>query len=179
MAYVKQNFVDGNVLYASELNHIEDGIADAYVKPASGIPASDIASSAVTSAKIGNEQVTRVKLASDALYSPITNVSTQSYSITSSDVGKTVWASGNNNVINLDSNTFTSLPIGSEIGITTGGYSGTVTIASGINIRTRCGGSITTTSSGMTLSMESWSTIALKKMNATYLYIVGEAEVVS
>lgn len=28
MAYVKQNFVDGNVLHASELNYIEDGIAE-------------------------------------------------------------------------------------------------------------------------------------------------------
>lgn len=27
MAYVKQNFVDGNKLYAAELNHIEDGIS--------------------------------------------------------------------------------------------------------------------------------------------------------
>lgn len=28
MAYVKQNFQDGNVLTAAELNHIEDGIID-------------------------------------------------------------------------------------------------------------------------------------------------------
>jgi hypothetical protein len=28
MAYVKQNFQDGNVLTAAELNHIEDGIVD-------------------------------------------------------------------------------------------------------------------------------------------------------
>lgn len=27
MAYEKQNFVDGNTLYANQLNHIEDGIA--------------------------------------------------------------------------------------------------------------------------------------------------------
>lgn len=57
MAYVKQNFVDGNVLYASELNHIEDGIADAYVKPASGIPTADIANGAVTAAKIAANAV--------------------------------------------------------------------------------------------------------------------------
>lgn len=57
MAYVKQNFVDGNVLYASELNHIEDGIADAYVKPASGIPTADIANDAITAVKIAANAV--------------------------------------------------------------------------------------------------------------------------
>lgn len=57
MAYVKQNFVDGNVLYASELNHIEDGIADAYIKPSGGIPTADIANGAVTAVKIAANAV--------------------------------------------------------------------------------------------------------------------------
>lgn len=57
MAYVKQNFVDGNVLNAAELNHMEDGIADAYIKPSSGIPSGDIANGAVIAGKIGANAV--------------------------------------------------------------------------------------------------------------------------
>lgn len=57
MAYVKQNFIDGNVLNASELNHMEDGIGDAYVKPSGGIPGTDIASNAVAAANIAQNAV--------------------------------------------------------------------------------------------------------------------------
>lgn len=57
MAYVKQNFVDGNVLHASELNHMEDGIGDAYVKPSGGIPGADIAPNAVAAANIAQNAV--------------------------------------------------------------------------------------------------------------------------
>lgn len=32
MAYEKQNFTDGKVLTAAQLNHMEDGIADAVTK---------------------------------------------------------------------------------------------------------------------------------------------------
>lgn len=48
MAYTKQNFIDGEVLTAAKLNHMEDGIGDAYVKPSDGIPAGDIANNAVS-----------------------------------------------------------------------------------------------------------------------------------
>lgn len=67
MAYVKQNFVDGNVLNASELNHMEDGIGDAYIKPSGGIPSGDIANGAITTAKYANGSVTAEKIAANAV----------------------------------------------------------------------------------------------------------------
>lgn len=57
MAYTKQNFIDGEVLTAAKLNHMEDGIGDAYVKPDTGIPTGDIANNAVTAVKIANNAV--------------------------------------------------------------------------------------------------------------------------
>ena len=57
MAYTKQTWADGQTVYASQMNHIEDGIeaveaeipTDAYVKPSGGIPATDLASTVQTS----------------------------------------------------------------------------------------------------------------------------------
>lgn len=57
MAYTKQNFIDGEVLTAAKLNHMEDGIGDAYIKPSAGVPTSDIADGAVTSVKIADNAV--------------------------------------------------------------------------------------------------------------------------
>lgn len=61
MAYVKQNFVDGNVLYASELNHIEDGIADAALDDLSNV------TNATVAGKIGTGAITATKIASNAV----------------------------------------------------------------------------------------------------------------
>lgn len=126
MAYVKQNFVDGNVLHASELNHMEEGIGNAYIKPSGGIPSADIASSAITSAKIAssaiatakiaNEAVTRVKLAEDALYSPINSVSTATYSVVADDIGKTILLTYSGAVtVSISNAVASSLPQGAEI----------------------------------------------------------------
>lgn len=57
MAYTKQTWTDGQTVYASQLNHIEDGIeaveaeipTDAYEKPSTGIPATDLAQAVQTS----------------------------------------------------------------------------------------------------------------------------------
>lgn len=61
MAYVKQNFVDGNVLYASELNHIEDGIADAALNDLSNV------TNATVAGKIGTGAITAAKIAANAV----------------------------------------------------------------------------------------------------------------
>lgn len=59
MSYVKQNFVDGEVLNASKLNHMEDGIGDAYVKPSDGIPSDDIADEAISTEKIASGAIAK------------------------------------------------------------------------------------------------------------------------
>lgn len=61
MAYVKQNFVDGNVLHASELNHIEDGIADAALDDLSNV------TNATVAGKIGTGAITATKIAANAV----------------------------------------------------------------------------------------------------------------
>lgn len=42
MAYVKQNFRDGDILTAAQLNHMEDGIADAAAEQVEALTNSEI-----------------------------------------------------------------------------------------------------------------------------------------
>lgn len=57
MAYQKQNFIDGEVLTAEKLNHIEDGIDWDVIKPEDGVSTGDIADSAITELKINDGAV--------------------------------------------------------------------------------------------------------------------------
>lgn len=42
--YEKYTWVTGEIITAEKLNHLEDGIEDAYQKPSGGIPKTDLAS---------------------------------------------------------------------------------------------------------------------------------------
>ena len=52
MAYTKQTWQTGDTITAEKLNHIEDGVGDAYQKPSGGIPDTDIASASTWNGKI-------------------------------------------------------------------------------------------------------------------------------
>lgn len=180
MAYVKQNFVDGNVLYASELNHIEDGIADAYVKPANGIPTADIANGAVTTAKINNAAVTREKLANDTLYSPLVVMSDAQHIITNDDCGKTFRVGQSTQfVITLESSQ--ALPSGFEMAIIHYGKDtdfNTTIFFDGVPVC--AAGERYSTSVHPTVKIsDSYSMIAIKKITAADTWLVtGNVEVV-
>ena len=76
----------------------------------------NIENSAVTTAKIANSAVTRAKLAQDALYGPNVYVAA-SRKLQASDVGKKLFASGDNNncVLTLDDAASAEFAVGSEI----------------------------------------------------------------
>lgn len=59
MAYQKQNFIDGEVLTAEKLNHMENGIAESYIKPSGGISTGDIANGAITQDKLAANAVSQ------------------------------------------------------------------------------------------------------------------------
>lgn len=70
----------------------------------------------ITGAMIAPGSVTRVKLANDALYSPVVNVTTETYSLTAADYGKTLFinASGEDVVIDITEAFSESCPAGVE-----------------------------------------------------------------
>ena len=80
------------------------------------VAAANLASNAVETAKIKDANVTRDKLANDALYSPNVYVAA-SRKLQASDLGKKLFASGANNncVLTLDSATSAQFPLGAEI----------------------------------------------------------------
>lgn len=89
MAYVKQNFVDGNVLYASELNHIEDGIADAALNDLSNV------TDATVAGKIGTGAITAAKIAANAVTTQYTATIPETSWTTSGDYKtKTITVNG-------------------------------------------------------------------------------------
>lgn len=88
MAYVKQNFVDGNVLYASELNHIEDGIADAALNDLSNV------TNATVAGKIGTGAITAAKIAANAVSTVYTATIPTGWSGSAAPYSKAVTISG-------------------------------------------------------------------------------------
>lgn len=86
------------------------GIATGSIKTA------DLADGSVIASKIGDKEVTRAKLAQDALYSPIRMVQSNS-NVISSDVGATIRTGGSATAITvtLTQNVSHAMPIGAEI----------------------------------------------------------------
>lgn len=153
-------------------------------KIASGAVINDsIANGSVSNAKIADNTISRAKLARDALYSPIININTSTYSIVSTDIGKTLKTDYNVDVaITLTQAVSSTMPVGTEIAIakwSTAKYTTTL-IGSGVRFGTTAYG----LKSNQTLKMvDPYGMIAIKKFsNSSSLgdgwLVTGNVEVV-
>ena len=123
-----------------------------------------IANGAVSGVKIANGAVSRSKLALDALYSPVKILDTTSYSIISTDIGKTLRTEYYLDVaITLTQAVSSTMPVGTEIAIakwSTDKYTTTL-IGSGVRFATAAYG----LKSNQTLKMvDPYGMIAIKKI---------------
>ena len=153
------------------------------------VAAKNLASNAVETAKIKDANVTRAKLAQDALYSPITKPTTTTYNVVASDLGKTIvdaYSTRDNNLIwNLSKSLLDSFPIGTEIAFariyTSKGITLSITGARIINADSgQVGGASQTVSFSLP---EKGSMCALKKLENDSTYgsfwiLTGNVEVV-
>lgn len=176
MAYVKQNFVDGNVLYASELNHIEDGIADAALDDLSNVAdatvAGKIGTGAITATKIASNAVTREKLATDALYSPLKLINSSTYSVVADDTGKTVEFTYNSNIsVNISNEVASALPAGAEIAFIHG-YNKAISISIGSNWYLAKPGELGAKGRTLTCS-DGYQLVAVKRIGSNWFTATG------
>ena len=82
------------------------------------VAATNLASNAVETAKIKDANVTRAKLANDALYSPFTDVSAATYSVVATDIGKTIKCTNTSGcTVTVSDAVFAALPVGAEIAV--------------------------------------------------------------
>lgn len=72
MSYQKQNFANGEVLSASQLNHIEDGIADLESESSTSLAGKADKSEVQAIAKSVSGEITRAQAAESALSTKIT-----------------------------------------------------------------------------------------------------------
>lgn len=138
----------------------------------------------LTAADIGaipntNGSVTRAKLANDALYSPIKNISDTTYSISIDDIGKTLKPSNYNANLSimLPSDVASAFPYGAEIAVLRWGNSPSQLIT----ITHEGGGFFQVTGKGGASSVnisEPIGMIAIKKITTSWL-VTGNVEVVS
>ena len=87
---------------------------------AGAVAATNLGSNAVETAKIKDANVTRAKLANDALYSPATTFNSNR-AIALTDLGKTLWpqwsSAGATYTLSLTANVSSALPVGFEVAI--------------------------------------------------------------
>ena len=80
-----------------------------------------IKDSAISTAKVASEAITRDKLANNALYSPVLNLSSASYYMIPSDIGKTISISydldSSDIVLNLTQDNSQGFAVGSEVAV--------------------------------------------------------------
>lgn len=167
-----------------KLNNIDEN-ANNYILPVGGSAIGGVkngGSIKIDSAgkmNISDGTVTRAKLANDALYSPIKNISDTTYSISIDDIGKTLKPSNYNaNLsITLPSAVASALPYGAEIAVLRWGNSGSQLIT----ITHEDGGYFQVTGKGGASSVsisEPIGMIAIKKITTSWL-VTGNVEVVS
>lgn len=144
-----------------------------------------LGSNSVGTSKMLNSSVTRVKLANDALYSPVVtlNVNQKDYAISAADIGKTIYThsgTGNSYTVTLDATADASIPVGAEIAICYFfGDNLTVTM-NGVKVYHS---EIANGESNLSFRIpERYSMIALKKIlvasNTGYWLVTGNVEVV-
>ena len=142
------------------------------------VAAANLASNAVETAKIKNANVTRAKLAQDALYSPIVQFgssnATATFSIASN--GKTnITNNGSTNFVLTVPNT-TDIPVGFETALLRySAKSVKITFASGIKVLVYGNTSPLTAPS---FTLETYAMVALKKLTSDTWLLTGPAEVV-
>lgn len=151
------------------------------------VAAANLASNAVETAKIKNANVTRDKLANDALYSPAVNVNSNR-AIALTDLGKTLypqWSSaGATYTLSLTADASSALPTGFEVAIASLYASNTVQLSvSGVRMVHAGDGQFINPNDVKTLSIpEIGDIIALKKFSSgspsDFWLVTGNVEVV-
>lgn len=151
------------------------------------VAAANLASNAVETAKIKDANVTRAKLANDALYSPIVDVNSNR-AIALTDLGKTLypqWSStGATYTLSLTADASSVLPTGFEVAIASLYSSNTVQLSvSGVRMVHAGDGQFINPSDVKTLTIpEVGDMIALKKFGSgspsDFWLVTGNVEVV-
>ena len=142
------------------------------------VAAANLASNAVETAKIKNANVTRAKLANDALYSPIVQFGSSNATATFS-----IASNGKTNITNNGSTNFvltvpnsTDIPVGFETALLRyAAKSVKITFASGIKVLVYGNTSPLTAPS---FTLETYAMVALKKLTSDTWLLTGPAEVV-
>lgn len=139
------------------------------------VAAANLASNAVETTKIKDANVTRAKLANDALYSPVA-LQTASLTLAAGHVGQTLVANSSSSAFIFTVPNSTSLPVGYEVAIFNYLSSSTkITFASGVNTVVY-GETAAVTAKSFTL--ETYAMVALKKLTSDTWLLTGPAEVV-
>lgn len=143
------------------------------------VDATQLASNAVSTKKIKNANVTRDKLANDALYSPNVHLgaSNATFSLSSNSVGKTFIANNSTTDFVITVPADTSIPTGFEVALLRFSCkSMKIIFASGIKVLVY-GNTFSLTAPSFTL--ETYAMVALKKISdSNYWLLTGPAEVV-
>lgn len=142
------------------------------------VAAKNLASNAVETAKIKDANVTRAKLAQDALYSPIVQFGSSNATATFS-----IASNGKTNITNNGSTNFvltvpnsTDIPVGFETALLRyAAKSVKITFASGIKVLVYGNTSPLTAPS---FTLETYAMVALKKLTSDTWLLTGPAEVV-
>lgn len=142
------------------------------------VAAANLASNAVETAKIKDANVTRAKLAQDALYSPIVQFGSSNATATFS-----IASNGKTNITNNGSTNFvltvpnsTDIPVGFETALLRyAAKSVKITFASGIKVLVYGNTSPLTAPS---FTLETYAMVALKKLTSDTWLLTGPAEVV-
>ena len=153
------------------------------------ITAGKITTDAITTTKIKKANVTRNKLANDALYSPMKTI-TADRNIEVDDLGKTLrpkYSSSNTTfTLTLDAVSSAAFPVGSEIAVCRMYNSNKINIAfSGVIVTYLVGGRLANKDDNVTVTVpDVGGMLAIKKMSVDSTYgdywlITGNAEVVS
>lgn len=139
------------------------------------VAATNLASNAVETAKIKDANVTRAKLANDALYSPINSISATTYSVVATDIGKTIVVTATANcTITISDSVFAALPLGAEIAVLPWIHNNTnnVTITLGSSYYMNKPGEAGV-KGGSVVTNTRYGMVALKKITSTSLLATG------
>ena len=139
------------------------------------VAAKNLGSNAVETAKIKNANVTRAKLANDALFSPFTEVSDATYNVVATDIGKTIKCNNTSGcTITISDSIFEALPIGAEIAVLPWMHDDTnhvtITLGSSYNM---CKPGVGVIKGGSAVTNTKYGMVALKKVSSIALLVTG------